>query len=99
MDCKKCIYVGSVPKSIHCSCKHPAVDELISFSEDLFNHLKRLTDTKEDYEYGELRIIRLGMSFSLAVAEQGIEGKWFIFPFNFDPRWIETCTGFKERDF
>lgn len=23
---------------------------------------------------------------------------WFFWPFNFDPVWLESCNGFKERD-
>jgi hypothetical protein len=80
---------------VHCNCNHPLVKQLISFSDELFNFLNNLTDIKE-YEYGDLRKIRVYAGLQLEVAEQGIQGKYFIFPFNFDPLWVSSCTGFEE---
>jgi hypothetical protein len=28
----------------------------------------------------------------------GITRGWFMHPFNFDPVWLMSCTGFKERE-
>lgn len=28
----------------------------------------------------------------------GIKGGWFLFPFNFDPRWLLTCDGFEPKE-
>ena len=28
----------------------------------------------------------------------GIENGWFIWPINFDPTWLITCSGFTEKD-
>lgn len=86
-DCHKCIYRGNVPNSVHCSCKHPAALELISFSDELFDFLKTLTN-----EHKLKKIYRL----NLQAAEQGIEGGYFIWPFNFDPTWLQNCDGFEE---
>jgi len=27
----------------------------------------------------------------------GIQGGWFMWPYNFDPTWLESCTGFTKR--
>ena len=29
--------------------------------------------------------------------EHGIKEGWFMWPFNFDPIWLENCDGFKEK--
>jgi hypothetical protein len=29
---------------------------------------------------------------------QGIRGGWFMWPANFDPTWLEACTGFREKE-
>ena len=28
----------------------------------------------------------------------GIKSGWFMWPFNFDPVWLEKCSGFKEEN-
>jgi len=28
----------------------------------------------------------------------GIKSGWFFHPFNFDPVWLVSCTGFKEKE-
>ena len=30
--------------------------------------------------------------------QYGVESGWFAWPINFDPVWLKTCDGFKERD-
>jgi len=30
--------------------------------------------------------------------EHGIKSGWFFWPFNFDPRWLLSCDGFKEKE-
>lgn len=40
---------------------------------------------------------KLGMEIlGIEANEDAIEEGWFDFPFNFDPRWIKKCDGFKE---
>jgi len=29
--------------------------------------------------------------------QHGIDNDWFVWPYNFDPIWLESCDGFKER--
>lgn len=28
----------------------------------------------------------------------GIRSGWFFHPFNFDPVWLESCTGYKQKE-
>ena len=30
--------------------------------------------------------------------QHGIKSGWFMWPFNFDPVWLENCDGFKEKE-
>jgi len=30
--------------------------------------------------------------------KHGINSGWFMFPFNFDPVWLEECSEFKEEE-
>jgi hypothetical protein len=29
--------------------------------------------------------------------QYGIDNGWFWFPWNFDPTWLEECSGFKQK--
>jgi len=28
----------------------------------------------------------------------GIKNGWFVWPFNFDPIWVESCNGFEHKE-
>jgi len=47
----------------------------------------------------EALLVLLGGENYLGVtAEQyGIDGGWFMWPLNFDPRWLKTCNGFEVK--
>ncbi len=36
-------------------------------------------------------------SATVVGAERGIANGWFVWPYNFDPTWLEACDGFKPR--
>ena len=90
MDCENCVYRGNVPNSVHSSCRHPRALELISFSEDLFKHLKRLTN---DLQLSPM--YELDLKVNEEYREYAIENGWVTWPFNFDPRWITNCNGYE----
>ena len=81
--CYSCVYRGNVPGSAHSSCNHPA-----------FNKVK--TDPL-------LNILQLmGANIQVSVEgvtvvgnEYGRKKGWFSHPHNFDPAWLEKCTGYK----
>lgn len=31
-------------------------------------------------------------------AQHGVKMGWFFWPFNFDPIWLEKCSGFKNKE-
>lgn len=35
---------------------------------------------------------------SVTANEHGRKRGWFIWPFNFDPIWLESCTGFESKN-
>lgn len=85
-DCYKCTYRGGVPGDTHSCCNHPA--------------FKKVKDNP--------MLSLLGMAgapiqikskiCAVEGAEHGIRMGWFCHPFNFDPAWLVSCTGFKKED-
>lgn len=86
--CSTCKHAGDVYNSCHASCKHPAVNEIISNSDDLMFLLDGIVNKK--------KIPYIHMSLKVDIKKQGIEGGWASWPFNFDPMWLDNCTGYEE---
>ncbi|MBZ2166978.1 hypothetical protein [Methanobacterium spitsbergense] len=86
MDCDNCVYQGHLENSRHSTCQHPEVRHVINDS-DLLNQV--IVNYKKP-------TIHLFNGFRIEREQQGIEGNWCLWPFNFDPIWIKECTGFKE---
>ena len=88
-DCYKCQYRGEVPGSAHSSCHHPAYASLDGNPlAALIGILgKRAPLAKVDAE-----------GITVKGNENGIRHGWFQHPFNFDPVWLEECTGFKTKE-
>ena len=84
-NCYGCKWRGTIPGDAHSRCRHPEV-KIDS------NPIGALVDmlggkTKEAAE--KLHI----MGYA-----QGIQGGWFLWPANFDPVWLLTCTGFEAKE-
>lgn len=84
--CLKCKYRGTVPNSVHSTCKHPHV--LGMDSETYRTVIRRLAAEEE--------IIRISGGMSVHFEEQGVKGGWALWPFTFDPLWLIECLGFEE---
>ncbi len=86
-DCFRCIHRRDVPGSSHSQCRHPAAEELHE------NPLAQL-----------LALMRTGPMTAACegiVVEgnpHGIHRGWFNWPLDFDPLWLERCSGFEERE-
>ena len=37
-------------------------------------------------------------ALNIRANEHGVNSGWFIWPYNFDPTWLENCDGFKEKE-
>ncbi len=91
MECRKCRHVGSVPNSVHCSCKHPIAIQIISNHDSLFEMMKQITSESRLSYTGSLNL-KLNEEYR----EYALSNGYVIFPINFDPRWIKNCEGFEE---
>jgi len=89
-NCWKCEYRGSVPGSAHSSCRHPA---FAAANADPMLQLMAI--------FGSVgRGPTMNIAAEGCVVEgdpRGISSGWFNHPFDFDPTWLRSCTGFKTK--
>lgn len=93
--CSTCIHQGTVPNSRHSSCHCPRAEQLISFSGELRAFLLILLQENR-VEQSLIYPMRLEISDEAMRVNEPIQNGWFTWPFNFDPIWIEKCTGHTE---
>src|SRR5688572_21156552 len=93
-NCYECIHRGEVPGSAHSSCRHPATqpvhaDPLMRFAGLIGKRggpqLMAMAPNAAD---DAARRLDIRANF------HGIRNGWFVWPMNFDPTWLEQCTGF-----
>lgn len=84
-NCYECKWRGEVPGDAHSCCNHP------------------LLTTKDSNPFGAM-VQALTGGFNNAAKELNIKGNahgikmgWFFWPANFDPVWLESCTGFEQK--
>ena len=83
-NCYECIHRGTIPGDAHSRCCHPSVKQ-------------------DDNPFGALVEMLTGNSMKAAKElgikgnDRGIKGGWFMWPANFDPVWLTSCNGFKEK--
>jgi hypothetical protein len=85
--CLTCMYRGPVPHSRHSSCHHPRVDDIMGDHDTLAKLIDLLAGGITPNFFDDLRI---------EITEGAIESRWALWPFNFDPVWIESCTGYMD---
>jgi len=88
-DCYKCTHRGNVPGSAHSSCKHPSAAHLTSGS--IGQLISVLTGSRNG------AILTPPNNLQILGSEHGKRNGWFNWPFNFDPIWLENCTGFTPK--
>ena len=90
-DCYECQYRGSVAGSCHSSCTHPAFEHLLKDPKaqvlGMFAQVGRIAPIQAQSE-----------GITVKGNPRGIAHGWFNHPFNFDPLWLEECTGFKVKE-
>lgn len=82
-ECLKCKYRGELVDSRHSKCLHPSILKMQGDHDLLYRVFHMLTHPKKAYE---MRLPDFKIIFS-----QPIGGEWTLFPFNYDPLWIEKC--------
>jgi len=85
-NCHECKHRGEVPGSAHSTCNHPGV------SDPTIRLL--IPVALSNGVYGELR---LSEELTVKGNKAGIRGGWFHYPIDFDPCWVESCTGFEAK--
>lgn len=84
-NCYECAYRGTIPGNAHSCCHHPAVKHADSNS---FGAMVQAFSG----EFTEA-IKELGVT----AEPHGVKSGWFVWPANFDPTWLLTCNGFKDK--
>ncbi len=84
-NCYECKYRGPIPGNCHSQCLHPKVDNVRDGAVALASMFG-----------GE----RLGIGptpnkLNVTGNPHGIKNGWFLWPFNFDPLWLESCDGWE----
>ena len=46
---------------------------------------------------GATRLATKDRSFIIEGNPQGVRNGWFTWPIDFDPTWVEVCTGFEQK--
>lgn len=92
-NCYQCKHMGSVIGSAHSSCHHPATqgahtDPLMGLLA-IFASVGR-TEPQIAFKAAE----ELGIS----AVPHGVRNGWFNWPWNFDPVWLTSCTGFESNE-
>ncbi len=85
LNCYNCIYRRNIPGDAHSMCVHPETG----------------MDKTEYPEFeGLLGMLGLGVSkdaarkLNIAADAHGVSHGWFMWPGNFDPVWLRSCSGF-----
>lgn len=90
-NCYECKWQGAVPGSAHICCKHPSFkeaheDPMIAMLSVLAS-VQRVPPMQAQAE-----------GITVKGNEHGIKSGWFNHPWNFDPTWLEECTGFAKEE-
>lgn len=91
MECWNCVHHATMPGSCHLQCRHPKCGQ------DLANPLSNIMAIFASVGRVQPRISMAAIELGIEINPTGIKGGWANWPWNFDPRWIETCNGYEER--
>ena len=90
-NCHKCKYRGRAgSNTVHSRCNHEVVGLIMSDHDALgivFDNF-----SKHDKVTSGL------WGLNIDVKPGAVANGWAYWPFNFDPRWVTSCSGFEPRD-
>ena len=90
-DCYTCQYRGDVPGSAHSTCHHPAYATVLASP---LGEVMAILGSVGRVP-GRQTIVEGIMVKGNA---HGIRHGWFNHPYNFDPVWLEECSGFTAKN-
>jgi hypothetical protein len=91
VNCRECVYrtrAGSY--TVHSRCSHPTIDRIMSDHDVLVLLMDGLVNKH--------RVPQGLWDLNVEVEPGAIANGWGLWPFNFDPRWVESCTGFSKGE-
>ena len=91
-NCYECIHRAPLPGDVHSCCNHPEANEK---KDPMLKLIALLAGA------GRMGVIQLENARKLGVTGHriGVEGGYFQWPWNYDPRWLMSCNGFEEKTF
>ena len=90
-DCYTCQYRGEVPGSAHSSCNHPAYATILA---DPLGQVMAILG-----EVGRVPGKHTpAQGITVKGNAHGIRHGWFNHPYNFDPVWLEECSGYTPKE-
>jgi len=93
-DCYKCKWRREVPGSAHSSCAHPSMQALAA--DPLGQLLGTLASVGRSAPISGQSMVQ--DAIRVKANQRGIERGWFNHPWNFDPVWLEECSGFENKE-
>jgi len=90
-DCYQCIYRRDVVGSAHSACHHPAFFNV--HNDPVLNIMAIMGSV------GRIPPMVAPNSACVVTGDpHGIWRGWFNHPFDFDPTWLQECSGFKQKE-
>ena len=88
-NCYDCKYRGDLPGDAHSKCTHPDSmgDDPLGAILGMLASVQRISPVTTNG----------AITLNIKGSAHGIRNGWFNWPFNFDPVWLESCNGFKNR--
>ena len=90
-NCYKCKWRGDLPGDAHSCCQHPALGGV---ADDPLGSILGILASVGRTPPIQAGIDKLGIKANY----HGIKQGWFNFPWNFDPIWLEKCSGFESQE-
>lgn len=90
-DCYKCKHRRDLPGDCHSACHHPA------FAGVMADPLMRIFGIFASVQRTE-PIQGKAEGIKVVGNPHGIRRGWFNHPMNFDPVWLQECSGFEARE-
>ena len=87
-NCYDCKFRRELVGNTHSRCAHPSIGESVPVN-DLLAAMGVGFQTAES--------TKAARHLNIAGHSHGIRMGWFIWPWNFDPTWLESCDGFESR--
>jgi hypothetical protein len=83
-NCYECLHRGDIPGDSHSRCLHPSIPDMGEIGYLMSLVSSRTSGTQ----------IPVNAGIKVSGNKHGIINGWFNWPFNFDPVWLESCSGF-----